>query len=107
MMIGELIRAAPMTKLSGLANSSSMRTAFAGDAARHAMVQEFGQDGVEVVAGADHGVVDPLLRAAAAYFNQVLFERLQVAVAQRPRIAQQVGKLLHAFEARRAGKREI
>src|SRR5207248_6309249 len=107
MMIGELMRAAPMTMLRGLANSSSMRTALAGVASRHAVVQELAQDGVEGVAGPHQRVVDPLLGAAAADFDQVLFQRLQVAVAQGPRVAQEVGELLHALEPRRAGEGEI
>ena len=48
----------------------------------------------------------PSRRAAAAHLDQVLLQRFQVAVAQRPRVAQQVRQLLHALEARRAGERE-
>src|SRR5207247_2139675 len=60
--------------------------------------------GVEVVAGADEGVIDAFLGAAAADLDEILLEGLDVAVAQGARVAQEIGKLLHSFEA--GGARE-
>src|SRR2546423_1497619 len=64
MMMGELMSAPPIAMLRGLANSSNMGTALAGGSHGHAVMQELGENGVKVVAGADQGVVNPLARAA-------------------------------------------
>src|SRR5579859_6138329 len=104
--MGELTRNPPITMLAGLANSSNIGASLPGGPEGHAMVQEFRQGGVEVIAGLDELVVDALASAAAADLDEVLLQRLEVAVAQGTRIAEQIGQLFHSFELRRAGKRE-
>src|SRR6185369_7195831 len=106
MMIGELTRAPPTTMLAGLRNSSSIAAGLYRGFPGHPAVEELGQHGVEVVASADQRVVDPLAGAAAADLHQVLLQRLQVAVAQGARVAQEVGQLLHPLETGGAGERE-
>ena len=73
----------------------------------HAVVQELRQHGVEVFAGADQGVVDAVAGAAAADLLQVRPQRRQVALAQRPRIAEELLELFQALEPRRAGEGKI
>src|SRR5689334_19360185 len=88
---------------------SRERLAVAADLGRPdgvAVVQELGQHRVQVLAGANQGVVDAQPGAAAADLDQVLLQRLDVAVAQGPRVAHQVRQLLHALEARGAGEGE-
>src|SRR6266404_2396758 len=87
MMMGELISAPPIAMLRGLANSSNMGTASAGGSQGHTMVQELGEDGIEVIAGANEGIVDALAGAAAANFDEIFLQGLQVAVAQGTRVA--------------------
>src|SRR5581483_4887275 len=70
------------------------------------MVQELGKNGVQVVPGLDQGIIDSLSGAAPAHFHEVLFQRFQVALAQRARITNELWQLLHSFEARGAGKGE-
>src|SRR5438270_11618539 len=59
MMIGELTSAPPTTMLAGLRKNSNMGAGLRGFQGQ-AVVQELRQHGVEVVAGADQGVVDAL-----------------------------------------------
>jgi hypothetical protein len=61
---------------------------------------------VEVVAGAHQGIVDAQPGAAAAHLDQVLLQRLDVAVAQGARVAHQLRQLLHPLEAGGAGEGE-
>src|SRR5437763_16990175 len=94
MMIGELTSAAPATIVYGFRNSCSIvgssqpirsrssvyRRPSAALERRQPEVQKVRQDGVQVVARADQGVVDPPAGAAAADLGQKLFRRLQVPV---------------------------
>src|SRR4051794_34868429 len=107
MMMGELTRAPPIAMLRGLANSSNMGTASAGGSQGHAVVEELGEDGVEGIAGADQGVVDPLAGTTAADLDHEFLECLQVAVAEGAGVAEHVGQLLHSLEPRGAGEREV
>src|SRR3954451_11493213 len=106
MITGELTSAPPTTMLAGLRNSSSIGAGLYRVFPGHAVVEELRQHRVQVVAGADEGVVDPLAGAAAADLDQVLLERLQVAVAQGARVAQELRQLFHPLEPRRAGEGE-
>src|SRR5262249_34362077 len=108
MMIGTLIRAEPARRNPGLRNSN-IGTRLRGRFQGHAVVQELAQDGVEAIAGAHHRVVDPLTGAAAPDLDQVLLQRLQVAVAQGTGVAEQVRQLLHPLEAggAREGERQL
>src|SRR5216684_2627334 len=106
MMIGELMSTPPMTIFAGFKKSSNMRRCLDRGLDGHAMVQELGEHGVEVIAGSDQRVIDASADAAAADFDQVFLERLQIAVAERARVAEQVRQLLHALEARAARKWE-
>src|SRR5262249_51055833 len=81
MMMGELIRAPPTIMLAGLRKSVSNIAGLYGSFHGHAMVQELGQHGIEVIAGADQRVIDALADAAPAHLDQVLLQGFQVAVA--------------------------
>src|SRR5438105_4881897 len=87
MMIGELMRAPPMTMFAGFKNSSYMGRGLHRGLECHAMVQEFGQHGVEIVAGADQGIVDAPANAATADLDQVFLQRFQIAVPQGTGVA--------------------
>src|SRR5579864_1306822 len=52
----------------------------------HAVMQELGQDRIEIIPGADQPIVDPQPRAAAADLDQVFLQRFEIAVAQGTRI---------------------
>src|SRR5947209_7567378 len=104
--IGAATSAPPATTLAGFRKSSSMGPSLGRCLQRRAMVQELEKHGVEAIACAHQRVVDALARAAASNLHEVFVERFQVAVAQRPRIAQQVRQRLHPFEARAPRERK-
>src|SRR5260221_12922352 len=133
MMIGELMSKVPAAIAQGFMNRSNIsespnpRLRFAlaasGQRARnaskywlsrrrrrpvgHAVVQEFRQHRVEVITRLDQGVIDADARRPSANLDQKFLQRLDVAVSQRPRVAQQIRQLFHPFEASRAGKWKV
>src|SRR5262245_36954923 len=129
MMIGELTSSAPAAIAQGLRNQSAIRTfgsvypppplrgsreenrsrrrpGAAADAALQAVVQELRQDRLQRLAGSHQQVIDAAAAATAAHLVEVFAQRLQVAVAQRPRVAEQVRQLLHPLEPGHAGEGE-
>src|SRR5439155_4993950 len=106
MMIGELMRAPPMTMFVGFKNSSYMNAGLHRGLERHTVMQKLRQHGVEIIAGPDQGIVNGAADAAAADLDQVFLQRLQVAIAQGTGIAEQVRQFFHAFKPRAAGKGE-
>src|SRR5437773_992608 len=72
----------------------------------HAVMEELRQDGIEVLARMDELIVNAFSGAAAPDLDQVFLQRLQIAVAQGARVAQDLRDFLHSLEARRAGERK-
>src|SRR5437868_2146090 len=95
MMMGRLTRATPTARKPGFLKVSSMTWNLGGCLQAGAMVQELGEHGVEIVAGADEDIVDPLPGAAAPHLVEIFMQRLQVATTERPWIAEQVRQLFH------------
>src|ERR1700730_1664757 len=104
MRIGEATSAPPTTMLAGFRNSSNIRAGLHGRLQRHAMVQELGKDGIEIIGGADERIVDAPARAAATNLNQIFFQGLEISFPQRARITEKVRQLLHAVEPRASGE---
>src|SRR5262245_531081 len=109
MMIGDRTSTPPAAMNQGLRNRDEKLDTVGGPRGRtrsHTSVQELGKNGVEIIAGAGQLIVDAQPGAAPAHLDEVLFQGLDVAVAERARIAQQRGQLLHALEAGAAHERE-
>src|SRR5437899_12013337 len=106
MMIGELMRAPPMTMFAGFRKSSYMKAGLYRGLECHAVVQKLRQHGVEIIAGSDQGIVNGAADAVAADLDQVFLQRLQVAIAQGTGIAEQMRQFFHAFKPCAAGTGE-
>src|SRR5260370_42604354 len=92
MRIGRLMRRPPAIMNPGCRNK--LLSILAGPPRRtlcHAMVQEFGKHGVEIVARARQLILDAQPCAAAPPFNEALLQRFDVTVAQSARVAKQIG----------------
>ena len=70
------------------------------------MMQELGEDSIQVFARVHQLIVNSFSGATAADLDQVLLESLQVAVAEGAGIAQNLGELLHPLEPSGAGERK-
>src|SRR6185295_6930533 len=84
------------------ANGSSRELASDGKTAR----EVFRELHVEVLVGGDPDVVDHLLHAAAAHLLAELVDLLEVRLAERPGIDEQLRVLLQPFEERHPLERE-